>query len=273
MRKLLGALMLSGAVIAQSASAAYAQSYQDFRQRPAALGEQRADSVAAPYATAGATIYVCDANGRLWTVTLGTYKLHLVGSLGVVLTDIAFNPKDGKLWGVDFSTFYTINTTTGRATGFGRTSLSDINALVFNTNGIGYFEGFSSSELYEVDVVKGKYAGIGTTGSYKSADDLSWYNGELVLSGFTGTLSSSTKETIVKVSSTNGKVLATAPTSVANLYGLSTVGGKTLYGFANSRLYLVTPSAKTVAARTKLLKNFQSEGLGKVNGAAYKSDT
>ncbi len=230
---------------------------------------------AAPYATAGAVIYVCDSNGTLWTVTLGTNKLHRVGGMGYVLTDIAFNPKDGKLWGVDFTTFFTVNTSTGKATPFGSTSLGDINALVFNASGVGYFEGFSSSELYAayLDVAKPYYKGLGTTGAYKSAGDLTFYNNALVLAGFTGSLGSSTKETLVQLNSSNGKVVATVATDLAGLYGLATVGGKNLYGFANTALYEILPSQKNIKLRTVLLKDFKSEGLGPVNGAAYKGDT
>ena len=151
--------------------------------------------------------------------------------------------------------------------------MNDINALVFDKNGIGYFEGFSSAELYDVNVATKKYGALGPTGAYKSAGDLSFYNGALVMSGFTGSLGSSTKETIVKLSTTNGKVLATAATDLVSLYGLTTVGGNTLYGFAGESLYKINPSEKSVSARTVLLKNFKSEGLNAVQGAAYKGDT
>jgi hypothetical protein len=259
-------------------SAAWAQSFQDFQHRPSAAQAERAAARAtaaapnAPFASAGATIYVCDINDNLWTVTLGTYKLHYVGNLGVWLTDIAFNPKDGKLWGVSFTTFYTVDTSTGRAKPFGSTALSDINALVFDKNGVGYFEGFASNELYAavLDVAKPYYVGIGATGKYESAGDLTWYNGALVLSG---TVGGSTKETLVQLNATNGHVVATAATDLQLLYGLSTVGGNALYGFANTSLYRIYPAEKNVAKRTVLIKNFASEGLGEAAGAAYKGDT
>ena len=93
------------AALTVSQSAALAQSYQDFLRRAPLPEPAGRPAPINPYATAGAVIYVCDAKGILWTVTLGTYKLHKVGSLGTVLTDIAFDPKDGKLWGVSFTSF------------------------------------------------------------------------------------------------------------------------------------------------------------------------
>ncbi len=274
MLKYLSYFALCGALVTLSSPAARAQSLQDVQRVPLPVPAERTTATD-PFAAAGPIIYVCDTNHNLWTVTLGTYKLHKVGNLGVYLTDIAFNPKDGKLWGVSFTTLYTVNTSTGKATPFGSTSLSDINALVFDKNGIGYFEGFSSSELYEavLDVAKPYYKGLGTTGAYKSAGDLTFYNGALVLSGFTGSLGNSTKETLVQLNVKNGKVVATAPTDLVLLYGLSTVGSNALYGFANTSLYRLYPSQKNIKSRSVLLKNFASEGLKQVAGAAYKGDT
>jgi hypothetical protein len=264
-------MALCGALVTLSNSAVRAQSVQDFPRGAAPVPAPQTMAFD-PYATAGATIYVCDNRDKLWTITLGTYKLHYIGNLGLYLTDIAFNPKDGKLWGVSFTTFYTINPANAKVTPFGSTSLGDINSLVFNKSGVGYFGGYANSELYAVylDVAKPYYKGLGTMGAYKSAGDLTFYNGALVLSGFTG---SGGNETLVQLNSTNAKVEATAPTDLSNLYGLATIGGNALYGFANSSLYRLYPAEKNIKARTVFIKNFASEGFGQASGAAYKGDT
>jgi hypothetical protein len=271
LRKYLNFVALCGALVALTNSAAWAQSVRDFARGPAPVPAAQTLAVD-PYATAGATIYVCDNRDKLWTITLGTYKLHYVGNLGLYLTDIAFNPKDGKLWGVSFTTFYTVDPANAKVKPFGSTSLSDINSLVFDKNGVAYFAGYASNELYAafLDVAKPYYTGLGPMGAYESAGDLTWYNGALVLSGIKG---SSGDETLVQLNSKNGKVEATAPTDLNNLYGLATIGGNTLYGFANSSLYRLYPAQKNIKARAVLLKNFASEGFGEASGAAYKSDT
>jgi len=87
-------------VIALISVGAHAQSPQDLTDPTPPPTPDATAEVADPSVTSGPTIYVTDKAGRLATITLGTYAVHIIGSEGVVLTDIGFNPKDGQLYGI-----------------------------------------------------------------------------------------------------------------------------------------------------------------------------
>jgi hypothetical protein len=249
---------------------ARAQSHKDLAN---AVEAPKADSMADfvdPYATAGPTIYVTDAAGHLATVTMGTYTVHVIGSEGVILTDIGFNPKDGQLYGVSFSAFYRINKTTGKATLIGALGITDANALVFNGQGVAYTEGVDSSELYTINTKTGHVTAVGSTKPFKSAGDLTFYNSGLVLSGYSQSeLSSTTPDTLVLLNPTTGAVLAYSELDIANLFGIVCTGKDLLFGFAGTNLYQLFPGQTSVAKRSVLLKNLSGKGLAQIYGAAY----
>lgn len=227
----------------------------------------------APDALATATgpiVYVDDINGILWTVNLGNNTIHRVGPQDVILTDLGFDPRNHVLYGIYFNSFYRVSTTTGRATYIGPLGISDANALVFDLDGRGYVKGYNDTKLYAINnVATGRTSLIGSTGVWKSAGDLTFYDNTLVLSGYTGTLSNSTRESIVTLNRLNGAVESVAQTNVTNLYGLASPSAGHLYGFANTSLYRIVPSAATVAQRAVLLKNFAGTGVAQIMGAAY----
>jgi hypothetical protein len=226
-----------------------------------------------PSATAGPTIYANDNSGRLWKVTLGTNTIRFVGYTEAYLTDIAFDPVNHALYGIDFNAFYRIDTTTGMATWVGYHGVPGANALVFDARGKAYVSGYLQSRLYAItNVSTGHATPIGTTGSYKSAGDLTFYNGSLIMSGYTGTFSSTTADSLVTISPSTGAVLHVTPTSLRILYGLASTGTNQLYGFASTSLYHLYPSATLVQNRAVLIKNFATYGIGQFYGAAYNGN-
>ncbi len=224
--------------------------------------------------TTGPIAYVSDTEGVLWTVNLGNNTIHRVGSMGAILTDLGFDPINHVLYGIDFMGFYRVNTTTARATYIGQLGIFDANALVFDANGRGYTEGYDNARLYAINnVATGRTSIIGSTGIWKSAGDLTFYNNTLVLAGYTGTtLTTTTKEAIVTLNRTTGAVEHVAQTNVVNLFGLVSTSTSHLYGFANTSLYRILPAATTVAGRAVLIKNFAGTGVSQIMGAAYNGD-
>lgn len=258
-------------MVALLSTGAYSQSLQD-AQRPVAAPPAADPSAGTgdPSATAGPVIYVTDAAGHLATVTLGTYAVHIIGSLGAQLTDIGFNPKDGQLYGVSFTSFYRINRTTGKATLIGSLGINDANALVFDGQGVGYTEGVNSSELYTINPSNGHVTAVGSTKPFKSAGDLTFYNSGLVLSGYTqSNLTNGTDDTLVLLNPKNGAVLAYSELKIANLFGIVCTGKDTLYGFAGLSLYALYPDQTNIEKRAVLLKDLSGKGLAQIYGAAY----
>ncbi|HEV3152685.1 MAG TPA: hypothetical protein VGZ02_02660 [Candidatus Baltobacteraceae bacterium] len=234
----------------------------------------QAPSVAESFdASSGPLVYIDDVNGVLWTVNLSTNEMRRIGNQGVMLTDLAFDPKNHHLYGVSFNAFYEVNTTTGNATYIGSLGISDANALVFDANGKGYTEGFQNAMLWAIDNVNtGSVTSIGSTGNWKSGGDLTFYNNALILSGYRGTLQNSTKESIVTLNRNTGAVLSAVATNLTQLFGLVSTSTNHLYGFANTSLYRVVPAASEVSKRTVLIRNFKAAGVGQILGAAFNGN-
>ncbi|HXY11576.1 MAG TPA: hypothetical protein VEI52_27325 [Terriglobales bacterium] len=254
-------------VIALISAGAHAQSPQDLAHPTLPPSPDATAEFVDPYATAGPTIYVTDAAGRLATVTLGTYAVHIIGSEGVVLTDIGFNPKDGQLYGVSFTDFYRVNRTTGKATLIGSLGISDANALVFNGQGVAYTAGVNESELYKIDIKTGLVSPVTSLDGFKSAGDLTFYNGFLVLSAYTGSSPTNSPDSILLLNPTTGKPEEYAQLTITNLFGLVCPGKDLLFGFAGTSVYQFVLTKTSVTP--VLLKNLAGKGLAKIYGAAY----
>jgi len=255
------------ATLALVPAVAGAQSFQDL-QRPRPLQLPARPDAVTPGATAGPTIYINDANSVLWTVTLGTYAVKRIGAEGVELTDLGFDPKNGKLYGISFTNLYEVSTTTGKATYVGPLYRSDANALDFDASGIGYLAGVNHADLFTVNVTTGIATQLGSTYPYKSAGDLAFYNGELVLCGYTGG-SPSDPNSLVEIDRYTGKPIAASLLAIGDVYGLVSTGKNLLYGFAQTSLYQLLPGASTPSKRAVLLKNLASKGVAQIYGAAY----
>jgi hypothetical protein len=221
-------------------------------------------------ATTGPVVYISDAAHRLWTVNIDAKTIHLVGNLRVPITDLGFDPVNHALYGVSSTGFYRINTTTSHATFIGSLGISNARALVFAAAGRGYTKGHLDTNLYTINnIATGRVTKIGSTSPWKSAGDLTFYNGSLVLSGYTGTYNPADRDSLVFISRTTGAVSSVRATNLKLLSGLVATAPGALYGFSNTSLYRLFPNESTVAGRSVLLKNFASSGVGQISGAAY----
>src|SRR5688572_3032283 len=91
-------------------------------------------------ASADPIMFVHDSANNLATVDVATGNVSLIGNMGVQMTDIAFSPT-GALFGLSFTTLYSINPSTAAISPIGFHSVPGGNALVFATDGTLYSAG------------------------------------------------------------------------------------------------------------------------------------
>ncbi|MDA1166586.1 MAG: VWA domain-containing protein, partial [Planctomycetota bacterium] len=185
-------------------------------------------------------LYVHDDRGRLATVDVANGTVDVIGAMGVILTDIAFDPQ-GDLYGISFTDLYRIDAGSAVTTKIGPHGIPGGNALVFKTDGTLYGAGFASTNLYEINPANGATTLLGDMG-FASAGDLAFHQGSLYLT-------SSTNELILIDPSG-----AVSGTLVGDLgfpfaYGLATADDGILYALSDTRVLAVnaTTGAATVA--------------------------
>lgn len=209
--------------------------------------------------TAAPIMYVDDSSGRLATVNVETGAVNLIGSMGTVMTDIAFDP-NGQLYGISFSGLYSINAQTAAASFIGNHSISGGNALVFASDGTLYGAGNSTSSLFTINPITGASTNLGNTG-FASGGDLAFSNGHLYLA--------STANQLVDVNLTNlTDTSSVGGFGVAGVFGLATGDDGVLYAVANNTIY-------TVDVATGLLTNpvdFGGHGVSAAFGQSFFSE-
>lgn len=210
-------------------------------------------------AAAAPIMYVHDSGGTLGRVDVATGNVQLIGSMGVQMTDIAFDP-DGDLFGLTFTGLYSINASTGASTFIGNHGVNGGNALVFGADGTLYAAGTLTSGLYSLSTATGAGTLLGSMG-FASAGDLAFNGGNLYLA--------STSNQLVKVD------LATLPGSVAvgafgvpDVYGLATGDNGMLYAVAGTTVYEVDTA--TGAASNGV--NYGGQGLGLAYGESFYTE-
>jgi PEP-CTERM motif len=204
-------------------------------------------------------MYVDDSNGRLGTVNVETGAVNLIGSMGTVMTDIAFDPK-GHLFGISFSGLYSINPQTAAASFIGNHSISGGNALVFASDGTLYGAGNLTSSLYTINPTTGASTNLGNIG-FASGGDLAFNDGRLYLASASNQLVDVNLNSPSETSSVGGF-------GVSGVFGLATGDDNVLYAVANNTIYVVDTA-------TGLLANpvdFGGSGLSAAFGQSFFSE-
>src|SRR4051794_24673486 len=238
----------------------------------AASAQQATDPVLAPQrgpagpgtvapaaaSSSGPLVYLCDNAGRLGTLDLTTKAVHVIGNIGVVLTDIAFAP-GGTLYGVSFTNFYKVSTTTGKATRIGSLGGGggSMNALTFDKGGQAVAASASQTDFFLVNIGTGHASFAGQDGGFLSAGDFAYSGSHLYFSTSSGQLVDFDFST---------RTYQAHPDRISQLYGLAVTAPGQLYGFANTTAYKLNPST----GKGTRIANFGGHGLGQVFGAAFK---
>ncbi len=171
-------------------------------------------------------IYTGDSSGNLWTTDSGTGSSTLIGSMGSVQFDIAFNPF-GQLYGVTGgSALYSIDAGSGASTLLGNLGVF-VNGLEFSSAGVLY--GSGGTTLYTIDTGLATAAIVGGVGAigFNSGGDLAFASD--------GTLYMTTTDNrLVKVNSGTGAGTDIGGIGFSEVYGIDFIGstlfGTTLYG-------------------------------------------
>jgi hypothetical protein len=123
-------------------------------------------------AHAGPMLYVHDEYGTLATVNASTGKVSMIGSMGVVMTDIA-SDRDGNLFGISYNDLYQIDRRTAAVTRVGRHDIPGANALLFSPEGSLHAAGAGSTKLFSINADTGSATAIREIG-FASAGDLAY---------------------------------------------------------------------------------------------------
>lgn len=204
-------------------------------------------------------LYVHDPSARLGVVNVVTGSATVIGTMDVVMTDIAFSA-DGELYGITFSDFYRIDATNGAVSLVGRHGIPDGNALVFATDGVLYAASSVTTDLYTVDPSTGVAAVAGAIG-WSSAGDLAFLGDILYLS--------STSNELIRIDLEDG-VSASAVGSIgfSSVFGLAAAGDGVLYGISNTKVISVDPAT----GHGTLVSNYGGQGLGPSYGSSFRSE-
>jgi outer membrane protein assembly factor BamB len=219
---------------------------------------------AAAAAAAGLKVYLADQTGKLGTLDLGNGAVHVIGSMGHVMTDIAFCP-GGTRYAIDFTRLFRINPANASRTaiggGFGNLGM---NALVCDASGQLFAHNFRTSRLFKINKASGAATVVGATGAFKSDGDLAFHEGGLFLT--------TEANKLVKLNKATAAVISSKPYAINDMYGLISTGRDKLYGFSETRAYRFTENAQGPTGGKVLLFNFAGRGLQATNGAAFNGN-
>lgn len=215
--------------------------------------------LAAGGVNAAPIMHVHDSSGNLATVDVTTGTVSAIGNMGVVMTDIAFDPA-GNLYGMSFTGLYSINATNAAVSFIGNHGVSGGNALVFGSNGTLYGAGGSTTSLFTINPLTGASTSLGNMG-FASGGDLAFNGGDLYLA------SSSSQLIHINLGSI-GSTAAVGSFGVANVFGLATGDNGTLYAVAGTTIYTVNTA--TGAATSPV--SYGGQGLGQAFGQSFYTE-
>ncbi len=202
------------------------------------------------------TMYVHDSAGTLGTVETETGAVNVLGSMGEVMTDIAFDTS-GNLFGITFSGLYSIDPTTASSSFIGGHGVPGGNALVFDTDGTLYSAGTSSRDLFSIDPSSGSTTSLGTTG-FSSGGDLAFVGDSFYLAD------SSSRLVSLNLADLSAST-AVGSFGVSSVFGIATDEEDTMFGVGGTQIFTVDTA--TGGALNSI--NYGGQGLGTAFGQSF----
>lgn len=209
-------------------------------------------------------LWIDDTAGNIGQVNTATHTV-VAGSVhntGQILTDIGFGT-NGVLYGTTFNNLFSINTSTGAATGIGSgNGVGGMNALVGSgTAGVLLGAANNTNDVYDVNQSTGVVT-LFKHGILSSAGDLAFAGSTLYLSATQGNGS----DALVNINTeTNvGQFHTTTQASFTGVFGLAD-DGTTMFAVNGTELYSVNLSNALLTD----LGSYAGGGLGVANGTAF----
>jgi hypothetical protein len=200
-------------------------------------------------------LWVHDESRNLATVETSTGAVRIIGDLGVVLTDIAFDAR-GNLYGLSFTDFYQIDRRTAATTLIGPHGIPEGNSLVFAPEGTLFATGRRTTSLYTIDISTGGATSVGST-SRTAAGDLAFVGNRLFLSSVSNELIE-----IDLANNASGRVVGSF-VHASDIWGLAAAHDNILYGAGGRFIYAID----TTTGEATLCSNLGNEEIGQAFGA------
>lgn len=215
-------------------------------------------------------------NSLLGRVDVASGAVQVVGDMGFLSFDIAFDP-NGQLFGIGEGKLWSIDPATASSTAIGDTV--GATSLVFASDGTLYA---ATDRLYTIDPATGQETEVGNGGAaYSSSGDLAFIAGELYLTstnltGFPPLID----EDLIHLDTatgagtfvgTLGSFNQTTQTQAGfvSVFGLATDNGVDLYGVSGTRIIDIDTSDGS----TTFIRDYSGSGLGFANGSAFFSES
>jgi hypothetical protein len=161
-------------------------------------------------------------DATLYDVRLPSGQVNVIGPTNAELTDIALSPSN-ILWGIGFSTLYTVNQQTGAATVFKSVNAGSINGADVEPNGTLWISGGSALSTLDTQTGTTTFVVSFPNGS-TSSGDLAWVGSRLL-----ATATSGGGDELVEFDVVNKTSKVLGPCGYTCIWGLAAYG-TTLYG-------------------------------------------
>lgn len=186
--------------------------------------------------TVDGTIWA-NSSMKLYRVDPATFAVTTIGNFdaGEEMTDVAVTP-NGVLYGISFTTLYSINMTTAKATALVSIGGSGNNSLTFLQNGK-LLAADSSGDVKVINPTTGSVTTIGNYGNglSSSGDLVSIQNGTMygISSTKAGGGDASNSNVLIRVNTTSGVATAVGGTGKSQVWGLAFASSKVI-GFTTA---------------------------------------
>lgn len=186
-----------------------------------------------PCQSAAQIVFAAGASGNLYRIELSSCSVKTIGKT-TIMADLALDPTTHQLYGIEKKGLYRIDTVTAKTVHIGETI--DANALTFGRDGTLYAA--SGKNIYTINKYTGKHQRLGAIKSGISAGDLTFFKDDLYLT--------IEKNELVKINLDN--IEKSEPMGWIGgvrsgvFHGVTAVGCKNLYGFADKDIYEIRPA-------------------------------